>query len=298
MNYKKIIKNRGLRIKILNCLSFIPDKQMIQIQYYMKLGRKVNLKNPKRYTEKVQWYKIYGKDPIMSICADKYTVREYVESQGLGNLLNECYGIYDTPDEVDFEKLPQQFVIKDTLGGGSNDVIICTDKVLFDIETAKRTMWTWVEKYTGKTGGREWVYEDRKHKIIIEKYIETTCEYGLIDYKFYCFNGQVEMINGIGNRTFGEPAEIGFFDENFNLLPVYREDEKPLSFTLEKPGNFQEMIEIAKVLSNDFLMVRVDLYNVKGKIIFGELTFYPGSGYMKFMPDEYDYELGRNFECI
>lgn len=298
MNYKKIIKNRGLRIKILNCLSFIPDKQMIQIQYYMKLGRKVNLKNPKRYTEKVQWYKIYGKDPIMSICADEYTVREYVESQGLGNLLNECYGIYDTPDEVDFEKLPQQFVIKDTLGGGSNDVIICTDKVLFDIETAKRTMWTWVEKYTGKTGGREWVYEDRKHKIIIEKYIETTCEYGLIDYKFYCFNGQVEMINGIGNRTFGEPAEIGFFDENFNLLPVYREDEKPLSFTLEKPGNFQEMIEIAKVLSNDFLMVRVDLYNVKGKIIFGELTFYPGSGYMKFMPDEYDYELGRNFECI
>ena len=107
-----------MRIKILRLLNFIPDKQMVRIQYKIKTGRKLNLKNPQRYTEKLQWYKLYYRNPLMLKCADKYDVREYVKNCGLDNILNECYGVYNTPEEIDFNKLPNKFVIKDTLGGG------------------------------------------------------------------------------------------------------------------------------------------------------------------------------------
>ena len=115
MDYKKIIKSRAVRIKIMQAMSFIPDKWMVSLQYKIKTGRKLNLKNPQRFTEKLQWYKVYYRDPIMKQCVDKYEVRKYVEECGLGSILNECYGVYSSPDEIDFGKLPDSFVLKDTL---------------------------------------------------------------------------------------------------------------------------------------------------------------------------------------
>lgn len=128
MNYKKIIKSRETRIKLLSLLNFIPDKTMIKLQYYIKTGRRLNLKHPQRYTEKLQWYKLYYRDPLMQQCSDKYDVREYVKSKGLGHILNECYGVYERVEDIDFDSLPNQFVLKDTLGGGGNSVIICRKK--------------------------------------------------------------------------------------------------------------------------------------------------------------------------
>ena len=128
IDYKKIFKSRKLRLAILELLSFIPDKLMIKIQYYIKIGRKLNLKNPQRYTEKLQWYKLNYKNPLMIKCVDKYDVREYVKDCGLENTLNECYGIFNSPDEINFDALPNKFVLKDTLGGGGNSIIICDDK--------------------------------------------------------------------------------------------------------------------------------------------------------------------------
>lgn len=117
MDYKKIIKSRKLRVRIMQALSFVPDKMMLKMQYRIKTGRKLNLRDPQRYTEKLQWYKLYYRDPLMAQCVDKYEVRKYVEECGLGSILNKCYGVYSSPDEIDFRKLPDSFVLKDTLGG-------------------------------------------------------------------------------------------------------------------------------------------------------------------------------------
>ena len=178
MDYKKIIKSRAVRIRIMQALSFVPDKTMLGIQYRIKMGRKLDLKNPKRYTEKLQWYKLYYREPLMAQCVDKYEVRKYVEQCGLGSILNECYGVYETPDEIDFDKLPDQFVLKDTLGGGGNGVIICRDKSTLDIPQTVKTMRNWVKPVSGKHPGREWVYDQGKNRIVIEKYIPSDPDKG------------------------------------------------------------------------------------------------------------------------
>jgi hypothetical protein len=298
MDYKKIIKSRETRLRILRTLDFIPDKTMIKMQYFIKTGRRLNLKNPQRYTEKLQWYKLYYRDPLMQQCADKYDVREYVRSKGLGYILNECYGVYERVEDIDFDSLPDQFVLKDTLGGGGNSIIICKDKATFDFENAKKQMQKWLSIDSNKKNeGREWVYQGRKHRIIIEKYIESNLsEGGLVDYKFFCFNGEPKYLYVIADRILGQIAGIGIFNVNFELLSVIRTDERPLERNIEKPKNFDEMIDIVKIISKDFPHVRVDLYNQDGNIIFGENTFFDGSGYHKYEPDEFDYELGSYFK--
>lgn len=298
MDYKKIIKSRETRLSILRTLDFIPDKTMIKMQYFIKTGRRLNLKNPQRYTEKLQWYKLYYRDPLMQQCADKYDVREYVRSKGLGYILNECYGVYERVEDIDFDSLPDQFVLKDTLGGGGNSIIICKDKATFDFENAKKQMQKWLSIDSNKKNeGREWVYQGRKHRIIIEKYIESNpSEGGLVDYKFFCFNGEPKYLYVIADRLLGQIAGLGIFNVNFELLSVIRTDERPLERNIEKPKNFDEMIDIVKIISKDFPHVRVDLYNQDGNIIFGENTFFDGSGYHKYEPDEFDYELGSYFK--
>jgi hypothetical protein len=298
MDYKKIIKSRETRLRILRTLDLIPDKTMIKMQYFIKTGRRLNLKNPQRYTEKLQWYKLYYRDPLMQQCADKYDVREYVRSKGLGYILNECYGVYERVEDIDFDSLPDQFVLKDTLGGGGNSIIICKDKATFDFENAKKQMQKWLSIDSNKKNeGREWVYQGRKHRIIIEKYIESNLsEGGLVDYKFFCFNGEPKYLYVIADRILGQIAGIGIFNVNFELLSVIRTDERPLERNIEKPKNFDEMIDIVKIISKDFPHVRVDLYNQDGNIIFGENTFFDGSGYHKYEPDEFDYELGSYFK--
>ena len=142
MNYKDIIKSRSVRIKILRLLLFIPDKQMIQLQYRIKTGRRLNLKNPQRFTEKMQWYKLYYRDPKMIQCVDKYDVREYVESKGLDQYLNKCYGVYEDVKDVDWQSLPDQFVMKDTPGGGGISVIIIRNKEKEDPKTSSEIDWS------------------------------------------------------------------------------------------------------------------------------------------------------------
>ena len=186
MDYKKIIKSRSLRLKILRVLSFVPDKTMIKLQYRIKTGRKLDLKNPKRFTEKIQWYKLYYKNPKMIICVDKYDVREYVKSKGLEDILIPCYGVYDSIDQINWDDLPNQFVMKDTLGGGGNSVLIVKDKKMADIEQLKLCgeEWTSINAHV-RDAGREWpYYSGKNHRIIIEKYIESKeAEGGLIDRK-------------------------------------------------------------------------------------------------------------------
>ncbi|MBO4864817.1 MAG: carbonic anhydrase [Eubacterium sp.] len=311
MNYKSLIKNQSLRRRILRMLSFIPDKPMIKLQYRLKMGRKLDLNNPKRFTEKIQWYKLYYKNPLMIQCVDKYDVREYVKSKGLGEILIPCYGVFDSADDIEWKSLPNQFVMKDTLGGGGNSVIIVKDKTKEDIAELKRRAKEWTKIYAHvKSDGREWpYYSGKKHRIIIEKYIEpeksdeetaATCvehkeKHGLIDYKFFCFNGRSEFLYVMGDRQVGEKVSVGIYDKDYKKLPVLRLGDDDLGL-IEKPKNFELMKSIAEQLAKEFLHVRVDLYSVGDNVLFGELTFYNASGYMVYDPDDFDYTVGNYFK--
>lgn len=295
MDYKQIIRNRECRLRVLNMFDFVPDEWMIRIQYRIKTGRKLNLKNPHRFTEKIQWYKLKYRDQLMLTCADKYDVRKYVEMCGCGDILNEIYGIYNSPDEINFDKLPKSFVLKDTLGSGGNSVIIILDREKFDREKVLKEMRKWIASSKGKSPGREWVYDGRAHRIIAEKYIEPKNKKGLIEYKLFIINGECEFLYVITDRDLGSNARLGIFDKNFNLMPYVRNDELTLRDKVSKPDNFEEMIAIAKKLGSRFLEARVDLYNEDNHIIFGEITFFDGSGYMKYTPDEADFYFGEKW---
>lgn len=296
-NYKKIIKNRSMRLKILEMLSFVPDKMMIKIQYFIKTGNRLNLKSPQRFTEKLQWYKLYYKNPIMIQCVDKFDVREYVKSKGLEDILIPCYGVYDSVEQINWDELPNQFVMKDTLGGGGNSVIIVKDKKKTDIEELKRKGREWIDtKAHVRNAGREWpYYSGKNHRIIIEKYIEVDEKDGLIDYKFFCFNGKIEFIYVMGNREVGEKVNVSIYDAKFNKLDVIREGDDTL-VDVKLPDNFSDLCRVVEILAENFLHVRVDLYDNENTINFGELTFYNASGYMKYQPDEFDYIIGEKFK--
>ncbi len=299
IDYKKIVKSKAMRIKILRFLSFIPDKLMLTIQYRIKTGRKLNLKDPQRFTEKLQWYKLYYKNPLMIQCVDKYDVRDYVKSKGLEEILIPCYGVYNSPDEIDWDGLPNQFVMKDTLGGGGVSVVLVKDKETTSINELKARAAEWVSIDSHKKGGfREWpYYSGKKHRIIIEKYINSDqTDGGLKDYKFLMFNGKTAIVYILADRKVGQDAGCGIFDDEMNRLPYMELDERPLERNIEKPENFEFMKRIAEKLSEDFPEARIDLYNVDGHVMFGEITYYDSSGYMLFDPDCFDIELGNKFE--
>lgn len=299
IDYKKIIRSRKLRLAILRILNFIPDKWMLKLQYRIKMGKKLNLKNPQRFSEKSQWYKLYYRNPLMPKCVEKGDVRGYVRDCGLKDILNECYGIYDRVEDIDFDALPDKFVVKDTLGGGGNSVVIVKDKSELDITALKKQMSTWIgENAHIKDVGREWPYSSgRPHgRIIIEKYIESDeTAGGLIDYKFFCFNGRAEYLYVIADRKLGGDAGFGIYTADFQKTDYTRVGERKLAAEVEKPVNYEEMKAAAEKLSAAFPHARVDMYNRNGKIVFGEITFFSASGYTLFDPDEFDYILGERF---
>lgn len=292
MDYKKIIKSREMREKILNILSFIPDKQMLQLQYFIKTNRMLDLKNPKRFTEKLQWYKLYYRDPLMKRCVDKYHVRSYVTEKGFADTLVELYGVYSSYEEIKWKALPDQFVIKTTNGGGGLNVVLCPDKSKINVHDLKESLRR--KESNAKPGGREWAYYGLKPKIIVEEMLvnKSDPESGITDYKFFCFAGEVKVIVADIDRYIGHKRN--FYDDKWNDLLI-TSDCPAADREIPMPENLNEMSRIAETLAAEFPFVRVDLYNIDGKIYFGELTFYPWSGYVQFCPDSFDLEMGDRF---
>lgn len=289
--YKKIFRSKKARFKILSFLKFVPDKQMISLQYYVKHHRILHLTEPKRYTEKMQWYKLYYRDPQMKICVDKYRVREYVENKGLGHILNELYAVFESPEEIDLEKLPNRFVLKTNNGSGTN--VFCKNKNECSLESVKAEFRDFMIQ-TEASAGREWVYSGITPVIIAEQYLEDSSQtdQSIIDYKIFCFNGVPEYILCVANRFTN--YRYNFYDIQWNNLHV--ESGHPCCDSeIPRPINLEEMLDIARTLSEDFPAVRVDLYSIQGKVYFGEMTFFSWSGYVDFKPDSFDYELGNKF---
>lgn len=297
MNYKSIFRSRAMRFRILKLLSFVPDSIMLRLQYRIKLGFWPNFKHPKRFTEKLQLYKMYYRNPEMARCVDKYEVRGYLEERGFGHLLNKLYGVYNRAEEIDFSTLPEKFVIKTTDGSGGNNILICRNKSQLDIKSAVTEINSWLD-VKSVNAGREWAYTGiKKSRIIVEEFLEneTNPETGPEDYKFFCFNGEPKFIYLVHNRKKGEKAHLGIYDMAFIKQPIYRCDEHRSEQVKSVPKNYDLMINIARKLSSGFPHIRVDLYNIDGDIRFGELTFYDGSGYFSYDPDSFDFDVGEWF---
>lgn len=291
MDYKKIIRSQKTRFKLLHFLSFLPDEIMINIQYRMKLGRKPNLKRPRRFTEKLQWYKLHYHDSKMTQCSDKYAVREYVMSKGLGHILNNLYAVYDRVEDISLDVLPDKFVMKTTNGSGTN--YLCKSKSNLPIEEVRISLREWLNRDI-YSSGREWAYKDIKPNIIVEELLETdnSAFEGINDYKILCFDGEAKYIVVDVDRQIDHKRNI--YDTEWNLIEVST-DHPNVQKEMSKPDGLKEMLEIANTLAEDFPFVRVDLYWVNQKIYFGELTFYPWTGYVQFKPDEFDIALGDLF---
>ena len=268
---------------------------MLKIQYRLKLGRKLHLSAPNRYTEKLQWYKLYYRNPVMKKCVNKYTVREYVKSKGLASILIPLIAHYKWADDVDWNELPDSFVIKTQHGGGGLNVIIVTDKSKQTKESVIAKLRYTADRLRKTSGGREWAYGEMETGIVVEQLLinQENPKAGINDYKIFCYNGKAKYIIVDVDRYIGHKRN--FYDRNWNNLHI-TSDCPAAEADVPMPEKLEEMLKVAEKLSEDFPYVRVDLYCVDGKVYFGELTFYPWSGYVQFMPDEWDYKFGRDFE--
>lgn len=270
-------------------LDFLSDKHFLKIKYRAELGKKLNLKHPKGFNEKLQWLKLYDRKPEYTVMVDKYAVKKYVADKIGEEYIIPTLGVWSSFDEIDFNKLPNQFVLKCTHDSGG--LVICKDKALLNKKAAKEKL----EKSLNKNyylAGREWPYKDVPRKIIAEKFMEDSESEDLKDYKLMCFDGKVNCSFVCSERFEKDGLKVTFFDNDWNVLPFerhYPKSSKPIA----KPENFEKMIQFAEKLSEKIPFVRTDFYEINGKLYFGELTFFPGSGYEEFIPESADYELGK-----
>lgn len=270
----------------------LPDKQFIELEYYSYMGKVLDLRNPRSFNEKLQWLKVYDRNSLYTTMVDKLSAKEFAANIIGQRHIIPTYGVWDTPAEIDFDMLPQQFVLKVTHDSGG--LVICRDRTQFDKEQAVRKLEKSLQRDYYRVH-REWPYKNVRRRVFAEAYMEDEqCGQGLTDYKFFCFNGHPRFLYISQGLEEHATAKISFFDFNGKQLPFSRSDYRPFSGDMVLPSNFEEMIslaeKIAKVVSNPF--VRVDLYSIQGEIYFSEITFYPCSGMIPFKPLDWDYELG------
>lgn len=278
-----VLANKGL-------CNWVPDKLFLKLQYRAQMGKPLNLENPKTFNEKLQWLKLYDRKPEYTMMVDKYAVKEYVAGIIGEEYIIPTLGVWDAFDEIDFDSLPNQFVLKCTHDSGG--LVICRNKSKLDIQAAKRKI-NKALKRNYYYCGREWPYKNVKHRIIAEAYMEDSEQTdGLRDYKFYCFNGTPKFLyisQGLENHN---TAKISFLNLDWTKALFCRSDYDQFDVLPHKPQNYNEMLIIAKQLSEDIPFVRVDMYEIQKKIFFSELTFSPCDGMMPFEPKEWDGKIG------
>ncbi|MDN4495100.1 ATP-grasp fold amidoligase family protein [Ureibacillus aquaedulcis] len=285
------IKSKVLRFCFSLLVKFSP-KLASEVIYYKTFKKKLDLKNPKTINEKLMWLKLNEDDSLKAKCADKYLVREYINEKGFSKILNDLIKVYDNVEELDFNQLPNQFVIKCTHGSGFN--IICTDKKNLDLNRTKAQLKKWM-KTNYSLISCEPHYARHKPKIVVERYLERDHKVNSpMDIQFHCFHGEPRLIEVILNNCNQEEDYI-LYNLDWENLP-YNDASLNLKTTIDKPSKLDEMIEITKVLSQEFTYVRVDLYFSFDKIYFGELTFTPDACLATYYINNADYKVGRLLE--
>lgn len=295
MNLNRIIRavtnpRKLVRYILFKTARLWPDKIYLKWYFYSRVGYKLDLNNPKTFNEKLQWLKLNNRKPEMVKMVDKVDAKEYVAKIIGEEYIIPTLGVYDSVDEIDFDKLPNQFVLKCTHDSGG--IVICSDKSKLDIEAAKAKLRRGL-KVNYYYQNREWPYKQVKPRIIAEQYMVDESGYELKDYKFFCFDGEVKLLfiaSDRGSKT--EETKFDFFDTDFNHLP-FLNGHPNATKPIDRPKGFEKMKQIAARLSQGQPHLRVDLYDINGRIYFGELTFYHWSGMTPFEPKEWDYKLGE-----
>lgn len=290
MNPRKVL---GIGWSYLSNTGLIPnDKLYLNVAFFLSQGKKLQLSNPQTFQEKMQWLKLYDRRPEYTIWADKVKAKEYVASVIGEEHIIPTLGVWDNPDDIDFDQLPEKFVLKCNHNSGLG-MYICKSRSTFDEKKVRENLKKGLrENYY--LHNREWPYKDIPRKILAEKYMEDSgAPKGLADYKFFCFNGEPKFCQVIRDRTTSET--IDFYDMEWNhqvfygLNPVARNGNTPVA----RPVHLEKMIEICKQLSSDSPFVRVDLYVISNTEYFGEITFFPAGGLGTFDPKDWNLILGN-----
>lgn len=268
--------------------NWMNDEQYLKIAFKIRMGRKLVLDNPQTYSDKLQWLKLYDRRPVYTKMVDKNEVKKIVAEVIGEEYVIPTLGVWDYFDKIDFDMLPDLFVLKCTHDSGG--LVICKDKSKLDKEAAKKKIESCL-KHNFFWGQREWPYKNIKPRIIAEPYLEDASTHDLRDYKFFTFDGEVKALFIATERSRIEETKFDFFDADGNLLP-FTNGHPNASITPALPSCFEEMKMIAAKLGGGIPQVRVDLYEVNGKIYFGEMTFFHWSGMVPFDPVEWDYTLG------
>ena len=290
----KYLKDSNYRFLINSSLELynnMSDEEYLNRKFKALMGYEFDLQNPKTFNEKLQWLKLNDRKDIYTTMVDKYKVRDYVKEKLGEKYLIPLIGVWDNPNDIDFSKLPNKFVLKCNHNSGLG-MCICKNKSKLNISKVKKNLKKGLKQDYYLTA-REWPYKNVERKIICEKFMEDTNQSEeLIDYKFMCFNGKVEYIFTCTDRFNNEGLKVTFFDTKWNVMPFERDYPKSVK-KINKPLNFEKMIELAEKLSKNIPFVRVDFYEINEKIYFGELTFFPGAGFEKFQPMEWDLKIGE-----
>ena len=281
---------RRLFVKIVhNMHKYLSDEKYLRLLFRVQMGYPLNLNNPKSFNEKIQWLKLYDRKPLYTALVDKIDVKRYVASIIGEEHIIKTLAIWNSINDIDISKLPNKFVLKCNNGAGNNGVVICKDKSTFDLNAAKKKL----EKGMRRDGWmflKEWPYKNVNRRFFAEEYVESENE-ALRDYKLLVYNGRVQNLFVVFERETNRNPYINFYDREWNLLPFER-DHPNYNKSIASPKYLKEMITLAEQLAKDIPFVRVDFYCNFDKILFGEMTFYPGSGFESFQPIEWDYKLG------
>lgn len=289
MDYKKIFKNQEFRLKLINCLRFIPTKPYLKMVYKIKTGRKLNLKNPVGFNEKLNWLKLNDIHPEYTNLADKVLVRKHVEEKIGEGYSIPLLGVYKKFDEIDFDELPEQFVLKCNHDSGSVKVIKAKSELSEKQIRELKKFFKGRLKINPFNIGREYPYKDIEPKIIVEKYMIPDSASEIDDYKFLCFNGQPKLMYICSGRN--SIRREDYFDMDFNRISM-RSSQIESDIAPSKPKNFELMKELAGKLSQGLRHVRVDFFEVNGKVYFSEFTFFNNGGFWLYHPDEWERKLG------
>lgn len=272
-----------------NMLTSMSDVEFLKKQYKLSTGKTLNLDNPVSFNEKIQWLKLFDRKSLYTDMVDKYEAKELFKNKIGEKYIIKTIGVYDSFDQILFEDLPKQFVIKTTHDSGG--VVICKDKDGFDYDNARRL----INEHLAINHfncAREWAYKNVKPRIIIEEYLDSIERDSSAEYKIFCFDGNAQFILVCTGNGHGDNRTNDFYDMEFNHLPVsgnYPNSEKPL----DRPDELDEMVRIAEIIAEEIIQLRVDFYLTDGKIYIGEATFYHDAGYCKFFPPEWDTKFGE-----
>lgn len=278
------------KLAAIGAFNRMPDEQYLCLQYWAILDRRLNLKNPQTFNEKLQWLKLHNRRPEYTMMVDKYEVKNYIAERIGREYIIPTLGVWDRFEDIDFDMLPEQFVLKCTHDSGG--LVIVHDKSKLDKTAARKT----IERSLKKNYylyGREWPYQNVKPRIIAEQYMSDSDDSEeLTDYKCMCFHGRAEYVFAITERYSASGRKIIIYDREWKKQPFGR-DKKVCVEDVERPCNLDKMIQLAEQLAEDVPFLRVDFYEVAGKLYFGELTFFPGSGMEAFHPEGWDRKLGE-----